>query len=108
MNQMQTKQKQRKKKKAKSLKYMWKWDTVKHWVRFGTSLLWFISGQAWFSDGMEGDLLGVTSTGDAEYTTSAAGSGTSEYEKKVCYNLETHFGLQMKGKWENDSAKSNY
>lgn len=31
-----------------------------------TSLLWFISGQAWLSDGMEGDLLGVTSTGEPE------------------------------------------
>lgn len=47
----------------------------------GTSLLWFISGQAWLSEGMEGDLLGVTSTGEAEYTTSAADSGTSVHEK---------------------------
>lgn len=31
-----------------------------------TSLLWFISGQAWLSDGTEGDLLGVTSTGEPE------------------------------------------
>lgn len=31
-----------------------------------TSLLWFISGQAWLSEGMEGDLLGVTSTGEPE------------------------------------------
>lgn len=37
------------------------------WVkRVGTSLLWFISGHVWFSEGMEGDLLGVTSTGDDE------------------------------------------
>lgn len=35
-------------------------------VHVGTSLLWFISGQAWLSEGMEGDLLGVTSTGEAE------------------------------------------
>lgn len=42
-----------------------------------TSLLWFISGQAWLSEGMEGDLLGGTSTGEAENPTSAVGSGTS-------------------------------
>lgn len=47
-------------------------------VHVGTSLLWFISGQAWLSEGMEGDLLGVTSTGEPEYPTSAVGSGTSE------------------------------
>lgn len=50
-------------------------------VHVGTSLLWFISGQAWFSEGMEGDLLGVTSTGEPEYPTSAAASGTSEHER---------------------------
>ncbi len=48
-------------------------------VHVGTSLLWFISGQAWLSEGMEGDLLGVTSTGEPEYPTSAVDSGTSEY-----------------------------
>ena len=31
-----------------------------------TSLFWFISGQVWLREGMEGDLLGVTSTGDPE------------------------------------------
>lgn len=49
-------------------------------VHVGTSLLWFISGQAWLSEGMEGDLLGVTSTGEPEYPTSAVDSGTSEHE----------------------------
>lgn len=47
-----------------------------------TSLLGFISGQAWFSEGMEGDLLGVTSTGEPEYPTSTFCSGTSTLEKK--------------------------
>lgn len=47
-------------------------------------MLWFISGHAWLREGMEGDLLGVTSTGEEEYTTSAAGSGTSVGEKKKC------------------------
>lgn len=51
-----------------------------------TSLLWFISGHAWLSEGMEGDLLGGTSTGDAEYPTSAVGSGTSEGLKKIVFN----------------------
>lgn len=46
-----------------------------------TSLLWFISGHAWLSEGIEGDLLGVTSTGDAEYPTSAVDSGTSGNKK---------------------------
>lgn len=50
-------------------------------VHVGTSLLWFISGQAWLSEGMEGDLLGVTSTGEPEYPTSAVGSGTSVHER---------------------------
>lgn len=56
-------------------------------VHGGTSLLWFISGQAWLSEGIEGDLLGVTSTGDAEYPTSAVCSGTSEKNR---HELDTH------------------
>lgn len=49
-------------------------------VHVETSLLWFISGQAWLSEGIEGDLLGVTSTGEPEYPTSAVCSGTSEHK----------------------------
>lgn len=41
-----------------------------------TSLFWLSSGQFWFREGMEGDLFGVTSTGEAEKLTSVAGSGT--------------------------------
>lgn len=47
-------------------------------VHAKTSLLWFISGQAWLSEGMEGDLLGGTSTGEPENPTSVVVSGTSE------------------------------
>lgn len=43
-----------------------------------TSLLWLSSGQFWFREGMEGDLFGVTSTGEAEKPTSGSGSGTPE------------------------------
>lgn len=50
------------------------------WAYVETSLLWFISGQAWLSEGIEGDLFGVTSTGEPEYPTSAVCSGTSEHK----------------------------
>lgn len=78
MKQMQTQQKQT------NMEYsMCEITTSNHvcCVHVGTSLLWFISGQAWLSEGMEGDLLGVTSTGEPEYPTSAVASGTSGYER---------------------------
>lgn len=58
-----------------------KFDFMSFVCKSKTSLLWFISGQAWLSEGREGDLLGVTSTGEPEYPTSAVGSGTSEYKQ---------------------------
>lgn len=41
-------------------------------------MVWLSSGQVWFSEGMEGDLLGVTSTGEPVKLTSGAGSGPPE------------------------------
>lgn len=60
-----------------------------------TSLLWLSSGQFWFREGMEGDLFGVTSTGEAEKPTSGAGSGTPETyiqtdNKELMQTLEHH------------------